>query len=115
MKLAPVALLALFVFAFSPVPAGAYDACETIPGGHRACGTAALVGCSTGVGEGEATRSVFWELKVVTNHGNAYDSTNGHVAALAADAPCWTDTCARVELYADGVLIHKTLTQCIQL
>lgn len=113
MRILLASSLTLATLSLTPL-IGAYDACEQIPNG-RACGEVALVGCSTGVGEGEATREVLWELRVITNHGNAYDSSYGYAAALAADAPCWTDTCARAELWADGVKIDSTITQCISI
>lgn len=106
------ASLTLLVAGASPPPPSAY-ACKQLQDGTTACGYAEVVGCGAGVAEGEATAPVHWTLAVYTNHGNAYAHHYGYAAALAATAPCWTDTCTTAVLYANGEEIHRSMTWCL--
>jgi len=106
------ALLALgFLAALSPLAVAA-DPCVTTGSGYQACGSVQVVACGTGSAAGTSTGPVHWELDVLTNHGNAYDYAYGNAAALHASAPCWTDTCTQAILYADGVVVDRTLIVC---
>lgn len=112
-----VVLLAstLSLLAFCAFPSGVApeNPCKPVPSGFRACGQAQVIACGTGSATGEATGPVDWHLHIDTNHGDAdaYDNDTS-VTALAASAPCWTDTCTTASLYADGVLVSSTLTYC---
>ena len=105
-------LVAIPLLAFAP-PAAANADCKTLSGGIYACGEVSHGVCGAGSGTGQATASVQWTLVVSTNHGTAYDYESGSAAALAATAPCWTDTCTTVSLYANGEFIVGSMGVCM--
>ena len=107
------ATVPLLVAGSAPAHSPKNPVCKQIQGGITACGYAEVVGCGAGAGEGEATAPVNWHLHVDTNHGDADAYWYGHVAALAATGPCWTDTCTQATLYANGEVIHGSMTYCL--
>lgn len=119
MKTRTIALLLVAVPLLSFVPQAAsqaqYADCKDVGGGITACGEVSDGVCGAGSGSGQATGSVSWRLLVTTNHGDAEDTFVGPAAALSATAPCWTDTCTTVILYANGVEIVRSMRTCIRL
>jgi hypothetical protein len=100
------------LLAFVP-PAHANAECKTIAGGIEVCGEVSHGVCGAGSGSGQATAFVHWRLEVNTNHGNAEDTDYGPAAALSATAPCWTDTCTTVSLYANDEHIVSSMGLCM--
>jgi hypothetical protein len=95
-----------------PAAADQYADCKNV-GGILACGEVSDGVCGAGSGSGQATASVTWRLLVTTNHGDDDATFTGPAAALSATAPCWTDTCTTVILYANGVEIVRSVRLCM--
>lgn len=108
-----LALLAVALPLSLAPPAAANADCKTISGNIYVCGEVSHGLCGVGTGSGQATAPVDWTLVVSTNHGTAYDYDSGSAAALAATAPCWTDSCTHVSLYANDEFIVDSIGTCI--
>ena len=112
MKTFIATLLLVSLVAVVPAPAEANAGCKTLANGIYACGEVSDGVCGAGSGSGQATGSVQWKLVVYTNHGNAQSTFFGPAAALTATAPCWTDTCTTVVLYANDEVIASSMGIC---
>ena len=115
MKLAALSAAGLLLLLAVPAANAApqYAGCATTSSGVLACGAVGEGVCGLGEGAGAAAGIVTWTLVVDTNHGDDAMGLRAPAAALAAAAPCWTDTCTTVSLYADGALVAQSQRLCM--